>query len=341
MIILSGIVLVLLIICVPYILGTALFKMLHMKATIKMGYGVGWLVMLALFEAVTVPLTFAERSLTEVTWIYTICIMLLCGLYFGICIWKKEKSWKYNFNIPGFNLYAVFAILFFLLQIVVAVFGVHMDADDAYYIGTANTSLSTDTLFLIEPDTGYASYGMNSRYAFSALMVFWAYLSRITGIHPLIITHTIIPVVFISISYILWWEVGKCLLKENEKRWVFFLLVNVINVFGNTSVYTQSSFMLFRIWQGKALLPNIILPSFLYFFLKLYGNIFLKKQWFAIFVTVLAACCCSSMAVPLGTMVVGTGTCVLVLAKRDWKIFLYGLMCCIPCLVIGICYLII
>lgn len=340
MIILSGIVLLLLILCVPCILGIAFFHMLRMKVTIKMEYAFGWLVMLALFETVTVPLTFAERSLTEVTWIYTICIMLLCGLYFGICIWKKEKIWKYNFNIPDFNLYAVFAIIFFLLQIVVAVFGVHMDADDAYYIGTANTSLSTDTLFLIEPDTGYASYGMNSRYVFSALMVFWAYLSRITGIHPLIITHTIIPVVFISISYILWWEVGKCLLKENEKRWVFFLLVNVINIFGNTSVFTQSSFLLFRIWQGKALLPNIILPAFLLFFMKLYKNGSIRIQWLTVFITALAACCCSSIAVPLGIVTIVAGSCILVLRKRQCNILLYGMFSCIPCLVIGIAYLI-
>lgn len=340
MIIGSGVVLLLMIIGIPYVLGTAFFQMLHMKATVKMGYVFGWLVMLAFFEVVTVPLAFAEKSLTEVTWIYTVIIMSLCILYLGSCIWKKEKIWQFSMNISDINIYAVLAIIIFILQIVVAIFFVHMDADDAYYIGTANTSLSTDTLFLVEPDTGYPSYAVNTRYAFSAIMVFWAYLSKITGIHPLIIAHTIIPIVFIAISYILWWEVGKCLLKGNEKRWIFFLLLNVINVFGNTSVYTQSSFLLFRIWQGKALLPNIILPSFLYFFLMLFVNKSLNRQWFTIFVTVLAACCCSSMAVPLGAMVVGTGTCILVLTKRDWKIFLYGFMCCIPCLVIGICYLV-
>lgn len=340
MIIGSGVVLLLMIIGIPCVLGTAFFQMLHMKATVKMGYVFGWLVMLAFFEVVTVPLAFAEKSLTEVTWIYTVIIMSLGILYLGSCIWKKKKIWQFSMNISDINIYAVLAIIIFLLQIVVAIFFVHMDADDAYYIGTANTSLSTDTLFLVEPDTGYPSYAVNTRYAFSAIMVFWAYLSKITGIHPLIIAHTIIPIVFISISYILWWEVGKCLLKGNEKRWIFFLLINVINVFGNTSVYTQSSFLLFRIWQGKALLPNIILPSFLYFFLMLFGNKSLNRQWFTIFVTVLAACCCSSMAVPLGAMVVGTGTCILVLTKRDWKIFLYGFMCCIPCLVIGICYLV-
>ena len=339
--IIGYVVLLLILICVPWVLGTAFFQIVHMKATIKMEYVFGWLVILAFFEVVTVSLAFAEKSLTEVTWIYTVTIMFLCICYVGRCIRKKKKIWQFSMNISDINIYAALASITFLLQIVAAVFFVHMDADDAYYIGTANTSLSTDTLFLIEPDTGYASYAVNTRYAFSAIMVFWSYLSKITGIHPLIIAHTIIPIVFISISYILWWEVGKCLLKGKEQRWIFFLLINVINVFGNTSVYTQSSFLLFRIWQGKALLPNIILPSFLYFFLKLYGNNCLKRQWLTILITVLAACCCSSMVVPLGAMVIGTGTCILVLAKRDWKIFLYGLLCCIPCLIIGICYLII
>ncbi len=340
MIIWSGVVLVLIMLCVPGILGAGFHSMIRMKSTIKVDYVFGWIIMLALFEMITVPLTFAGRSLTEVTWIYTSCIVLLSSVYLERYILKKRKLWKINFNIPPFNLYAFLAIIIFLIQIIIAVFGVHMDADDAYYLGTANTSLSTDTLFLIEPDTGYSSYTLNSRYAFSALMIFFAYLSKITRIHPLIIAHTIIPVLFISISYILWWEIGKFLFKEKEKRWMLFLLINVINVFGNTSVFTQSSFLLFRIWQGKALLPNVILPAFLLSFMKLYKKSAVKMQWLMLFIIALAACCCSSMAVPLGTAVIVAGSCILALKKRKWKILLYGAMSCIPCVIIGISYLI-
>ena len=64
MIIWSGVVLVLIMLCVPGILGAGFHSMIRMKSTIKVDYVFGWIIMLALFEMITVPLTFAGRSLT-------------------------------------------------------------------------------------------------------------------------------------------------------------------------------------------------------------------------------------------------------------------------------------
>ena len=39
------------------------------------------------------------------------------------------------------------------------------------------------------------------------------------------------------------------------------ILLSIINIFGNYSIRTNFTFLLFRIWQGKAILANIMLPS--------------------------------------------------------------------------------
>lgn len=331
-----------LLIIIPLLLGNSFLRWNRMKESIKLGYIYGWLLLLAIFEIVVIPVTFLGGSLTILTWIYSGVVLGLTAVLFMGC-WVKgtlvSKRMKAEWDIRKINFYGVFSICLLVIQIIVAIFCVHMDADDAYYIGTANTSLTTDTLFAIEPDTGIPYQAIPLRYVFAALMIFWAYLGKVTGIHPLIIAHSVIPALFILISYALWWEVGKRLFHTKDQKWIFFLIMNLLNIFGNTSVYTQSSFLLFRIWQGKAMLPNVILPALLLNFLELYEHQEKKRNWLLIFIIIVAGCCCSSMAVPLGTMVVVSVSLVLTIRSKEWKTLLLGAICCIPCAVIGLAYI--
>ena len=327
----------------PLVLGNGLLMCLNLKKSAKLGYIYGWIFLLAIFECVVVPVTFLNGTLTVLVWIYSVLVLASGVIIFAKCkteIGLKCKWKTMKVSIGKINLYSIISICLLMTQLLVAIFGVHMDADDAYYIGTANTSISTDTLFTIAPDTGIPYQIMPIRYAFSAIMIFWAYLSRLTGVHPLIITHSIISVLFILISYVIWWELGKALLGDNNKTWIFFLIVNLLNIFGNTSVYTQSSFLLFRIWQGKAMLPNIILPVLLLSFLEIWEAPQKKRVWLLIFLIVIAGCCCSSMAVPLGAMVVISASIVLMIKFKEWKMLMLGVVSCIPCLVIGVAYII-
>lgn len=332
-----------LLIIIPFLVGNSVLICYHLKKSIKFRFIYGWIFLLAIFEVLVVPMTFLGESLTGLTWIYC-SIVLTMGVITSVWCWLKKdtgiKQRNSRLHIGRINIYGIISIGLLAVQLIVAVFGVHMDADDAYYIGTANTSIATDTLFVVEPDTGMPYETLPLRYAFSALMIFWAYLSKLTGIHPLIIAHSIIPVLFILISYLLWWELGNCLFDTTDKKWIFFLFVNLLNIFGNTSVYTQSSFLLFRIWQGKAMLPNIIFPALLVTFLSIYEKPQEKKNWLIIITIVIAGCCCSSMAVPLGIMVVVSGCLILAIKLKDWKTLIYGAMCCIPCLLIGLAYLV-
>lgn len=326
----------------PLLLGSNFLKLFQGKVSVKKKYAYGWFIMLAIFEITVIPTVFLKCSLTELAWVYTIStvVILVSIIVARYCQRKKVNKNSVIETKRKVDVYLILGICLVLIQIIIATFFIHMDTDDAYYIGTATTSLNTDTLFLLEPDTGYPNSFFPLRYVFSAIMIFWAYVSKITGIHPLIVTHTIIPGIFIAISYILWWEIGKILFKEKEKQGIFLVLISVINIFGNTSVYTQASFLLFRIWQGKAMLPNIILPAILLTFLEIYQYPKRKRQWFILFIIICAACCCSSMAVPLGMIVVVSGSCVVALMRRNWKLLLYGALCCIPCLMIGVSYLV-
>lgn len=333
---------ILLITIMPLLVGNSLLMCCKLKKTVKFRYAFGWLFLLAIFEITVVPTTFGGGSLGNLCWIYSLIVL---AVVLSLTVWKRKSNvavkWKkIQWDLKKISGYGVVSVILLMLQLVVAILAVHMDADDAYYIGTANTSVVTDTLFAVEPDTGMPYQTIPLRYAFSSITIFWAYLSKLTGIHPLIIAHSIIPVIFILISYLLWWEVGMHLFDSSDKKWLFFLFINLLNIFGNTSVYTQSSFLLFRIWQGKAMLPNIILPAFLATFLSIYEAPNKKTNWLIIFIIIVAGCCCSSMAVPLCTMVVAAASIVLAIKLRNWKTLIYGVVCCIPCLGIGLAYMV-
>lgn len=326
----------------PFVIGNGILLRCEMESSVLFGYVYGWVVILASFQIFTLPVTFCNGSLTMLTYICSACFF---GLFlFALVCGKngmKDRMKSMKRRTPVIHLYGILAVVLLVVQLVVAVLGMHGDADDAYYIGASVTSLSTDTLYQVTPDTGYLYDSFPWRYVFSALMIFWAYLGKITSVHPLIIAHTIIAPIFILVSYFVWWEVGKYLFKKQEDRWLFFLFLNILNIWGNTSAYTQSSFLLFRIWQGKAMLPNIILPVILYLLLGIYKNPKEWKRWIFVFVTVLAGCCCSSMAVPLCIVEVMAGSLVLLMFCKNWKMLVGGLFSCIPCVAIGIVYLLV
>lgn len=328
---------------VPTILGKCLVVLCKIDNCFLMEIVYGWLFVLASFQIFAVPATFLKCSLTFLCIIYSVFLLLCCVISIAflihkskhevVCVQKKKNAAKWN-------LYIVIAVIFVVFQVAIAIMGMHTDTDDAYYLGTATTSIVTDTLYVYEPDNGLVYTEFPYRYVFSALTLVWAYLSKLSGIHPIILTHVIIPPVFILIFYVIMWDLAKKLFKENEKRCLFFLFINIFQIFGFTSVYTQSAFLVLRIWQGKAMLPNIIFPVLIRMFLELNQKNSRKILWGIVFICVMAGCCASSMGVPLCMLSVGVGTIVLLLSRRRWQDLFMGALCCSPCILIGLAFLV-
>lgn len=329
----------------PFILGKCMAVICKMKTYACMEIIYGWLLMLAVFEVIGVSATLLKCSLTQLCLIYSVVLFVLTVvlLVFAILQTKKEKSLrnvkkeKRKFQC---NIYIVAAIVLICLQVGMAIAGMHTDADDAYYLGTATTSLATDTLYVYQPDNGLVYTSLPYRYVFSALTLFWAYISKLAAVHPAILVHSVLQPLFILFFYSVMWNLAKYMFHDFEKESLFLLFINFFQIFGFTSIYTQSTFLLFRNWQGKAMLPNMIFPVLLLLFLELGKKKAQDSIWIMVFLTVVAACCCSSMAVPLCLLAVGVETLVLLVMRRKWRAGLYGLLCCLPCIVIGISFLV-
>jgi len=267
-----------------------------------------------------------------------------------MAIFLNRKRWKDIFN---YNLQQMKALPWFAILVIILVLGqafilagyMHVDDDDAFFVATANTDATTDTIFQYDPYTGLKydpAPGLSltafpSRYVLSPFPTFIALLSKLLQSHPAIVAHTIIPAIFIPLSYAILAVLGKRLFPgKPEAVMLFLLFLCAINIFGFVSVYTNSTFLLFRIWQGKAVLANIVLPATLYFAFRAMPGKAKIGEWMMLFASALAACLTSSMGIVLAPIMITCLGLVFAIRNRTLQTLKYSIICCSPCIAGGI-----
>lgn len=328
---LSCLYMILLFVLLPVLSGMLFYKSRH---TLINSYIYGWMLMLAVFEVLAVPLIFLKASLTELTISWgTVSVLLgMAGLYCGRNFFDEWKRARIQCNFQK----GIFILLCFV-QIILVVILQHSDADDNYFIGIANTSLSTDTLLRYDAYTGMPAETFPLRYVFSPFPLFWACVSRITGIHPAILAHTIFPIILILLAYLIIYEISVELFNNTQKGLLFCNVMVALRLFGNYSIYTTSSFMLFRIWQGKAIVASIILPLLILWFINEEKRGI--KEFIMLLVIVLAGCGVSSMGIILQLLLLFAYGVVLLFRKK-WKWVLQVFLASIPCFTLSLAYII-
>ena len=241
---------------VPCFLGFLPVKhMNRLQKTPAMTYVCGWFVSFFLFELTAVPFILLEQSFTMLVMVYT-CIVLLV---LGISLWQGRSLWRCYLEeilqIREMPLHvklgwSVFYVLVFFQMAYAVLYG-HYDGDDAYYIATAVLTDTFDTMYLRDAYTGYI-YPLDVRHAFSPTPIYQAWLSRLSGIAPAVVAHTVLGVVWLGFLYCVYGQIASRILwnRKNYKP-VFMILIAVWFMYGNVSLYTTETFAMTRIWRRR------------------------------------------------------------------------------------------
>lgn len=336
--VLAGIWLVL----IPAIAGVPLAKR-KKNYTLGESFLTGILLMFGVAEILILPAIFRKMTLHFVTMVFAV-VMIVLTIY---GLWEFQKDIKIHVecirkSLPQVSVWMWLAIVAIVVQIVIAVVYAHMDADDSFYVGTATTSVYTDSVFQINPYSGVAYKGLPKRYILSPFPILLAILSQLSGgLHPAIMAHVIYPVVFFTAAYLVYHQLGKLLFPDEKgQQGIFLLLCAVLIWFSGFSVYTAGNFQLVRIWQGKAILASVLLPFLIY--LGLY--MMLKEQpaysWLVLALANLAACHVSSMGIMLSPLVMGSFILLDLCRNRKISRIFIEIVCCLPSLILGFAYLI-
>lgn len=358
---LQGIILVLLLGLAPVCVGLGINELLKPEdRSLGFTYIAGFLILLAMFQLMAVPVVFKDPfgfpTIVRVFNSSTVIIMLVgIGAAFRSHkrkenIWRKRQEFA-NRSLEEKLLWGVVLLLIFF-QVAMAVTHASFDGDDAYYVVQSVLTDETDTLYRIRPYTGLST-NPDMRHAMAVFPLWIAYLARMSGIPATIISHTVLPVVLIPMTYWIYLEIGKKLFRGKEKQLpIYMILLCALQIFGNVSIYPNATFLLMRTWQGKSVLANIVFPAIfmvlLWFLEEQEGEREQKPRqrnraglWLLLLVLNLVAAMMSTASALLNVVLIGIMALVFAAKEKKISLLFKFALTCIPCVVYGLLYVII
>ena len=206
------------------------------------------------------------------------------------------------------------------------------DADDARFVVLAMDSIKSDRLLRINPATGRELtkyFGEVSKDVSSPWTLFMAYVSNLCGIKGTIMIHTILPVFLYLLITCGFWLLSDVFFKgQFSEKCLFVSLVWFVPVFSNYSAYNAETFILMRIWQGKAVVAGVTVPMLLYGMIKIYRE-FSWQNWANLLVINLGSCLLSGNAIVIGVLMICSYGLVYSLVRRNYKFILYSGLTCV------------
>lgn len=181
----------------------------------------------------------------------TLCFMILV-------VRRKTLSCrpKYKFDRA---LIPVLVVTVFLILITMAVY--RSDADDSFYVSNVALFAESGRLNPYDSSFGIEELGTVPMYDFQIWEAFMAVLCRVFRVEAVTMMHTVCLPVLLILSASAYLLLGRVVTKgDSRKAALFYVLMTVFHLFGGYAVYSEGSFLLSRLWQGKAVYLNVALP---------------------------------------------------------------------------------
>lgn len=282
----------------------------------------GQMLLFSVLQIMTVPMILLRWKFNTLFWSY----IGVGALLFGVGCWKiVEGRTKVKIRVPELRpvelLLLMIIVLLILWQACDYFFGIHLDEDDARFLAQANDILEYGQLFTRYFETGELIGVVEPvRDITSPWSVMFAMVSRLLFTKPAIFAHTIYPTVEIMLVYCIYWLMGRELFKEKESQLSVVFLAIIINLFFTVTSYTQSTFSVIRIWQGKASVAAVIVPMLIYLFICLNRrNKDNLSLWVMVIATGCAACLMSGAGIPLSFIAIAILGLYNIVLYGQWK----------------------
>lgn len=310
----------------------------------------------SVFQVIAVYYILRYGTLSHVTevYIWISCILAGLGLIMGLCRYCRKGTLHKNVdNHPIYTepmwtkelriLTVIFVLLWLVQMLTILLLAVN-DGDDAYYMSIASIAESSDSMYIVNAYS-FGGTELTYRYALAPFPIWIAFLSRISGVHTLIIGHVLLGIFLVTMSYVIYDQAGKTIFGEERKKIILFLIfIAVLYIWGNTSSHTPESFLLLRSRQGKALVAGIVFPAMVSLMLQI-GRLLQEKKKISVRYFVLATmviltgCLGSTLGGSLVILLWGSALLFLAIGFRRWKLILCGILSTLPGLLFAVLYL--
>lgn len=343
MIIIKGIMLIIWLLVSPYLVGFMFREKLMKQAQNGLAHALvtGYLLLFAIFYLITMPLLLLKASLNTLVFIFAVINITLSFVSVATCAPSIMMSLRgLVAHVKRYSVIMILALLLIAFQTGVLTFYQHIDDDDATYVASAVTSVETNTINEYDPHTGNIIVKHNMRRFFSPFHVYNAVVAKLVSVHPTIVAHSVFPAVFIPLSFMTaYLLIAKFFRRKQDYVEYGLLFFALLTIMGNVSIYTNSTFLLFRIWQGKAMLANFVIPGILLYASYAMERSRVNAAWIIVAAAVLAGCLTSSMAVALLPLTLGLLAIVYAVVRKRVLPIVMASICLIPCLICGLLYI--
>ncbi|MBE5823684.1 MAG: hypothetical protein E7308_06400 [Butyrivibrio sp.] len=369
--------LVLWMLIVPFCVGLLVnFILPRSRRTVGITFILGYLVYMGIFEVVAIAcmtkVTYSAFTYCRKIFIICVAVLAVAGIVRSVMKFREgEKNYLALFpgeahadvfdlmsprSNPGFYKLdysketIIMWVIFFVImafQMVMAVIMASFDGDDAYYVVESLLAQQADVMNTILPYTG-TSTSLDMRHALAAITMWIAFVAKESGIHATVLSHSIMPLFFIPLVYLVYVEIGRVLFRAKQQVIpVFMIIVAFLLMFGNVSIYTPATFFLMRTWQGKALVANLVFPLIFWIFLWMFEEAGStpppnrrEKEWeqprrdwcpwIELFFVNMLSGMCSSLGVIFGSGLIALLTLILLVYTRKVRVLLGAMLCIVP-----------
>ena len=319
-------------------------------------YIIGFCATQALFFLIYIPAILMSWSSMTLTIVGAVVITLVGAIGAGLRLYKsKDKKDFMAITKPDF---AFFKNPYFDIALIICIYQViryivkqpYIYGDDVTYITMITDFVDTNAIYTktwagqIDP-TPLSE--ISFKYVFTSYYPFMGMISILTGLHPLILCKTVIPIFYVPIHYLIIWRIGKYLFggKEDEKDCrrklsVFMFFYVLLIEFGQISYYTMSRRLMIWVWNSKSdCFCLLLVPLFFYTYLLLTENeetelILGKTKLFyrQLLIAIIALACNSStlMGLIMSAIVMGIWFIIAAFRLKKPSLFFTSLWTLIP-----------
>lgn len=310
---------------------TGLFKKRRFSATLSVI--AGFFLYFALFDLFCIPLMLLFRPLSLLSRLWA-GAMVFIYIISAVINWKR---WRVLFgetldfikDHPGF---CVFAGLLLIAEAVVIIYCYQFTLDAAFYVGTANTSLATDSINIYNPYTGMWQDHFEMRYFFANYAINDAVMCYLSGMHPLVWTKTVMEGVVIILVNLVMYRMGRELFSDDLKKTGVFLFFTVVSSFFYSTIFTTADFFVTRTYEGKTVIGSLVIPMIFLVYIKLLKDHKDSFYWVLLLIMSVGSLVLSNSASMLFPAALGIMMLSLLFIKRDVFILLRSAVVVLPCI---------
>ena len=344
--ILTSIKLIFWMIIIPFCCGIPVARRFSREGRyLEMTFLSGYLVMISIFQILYMGFVIWYNHFVPLVW--TAEIILVGFALFAFFHWGKYYIGSRNVvRIKKTRIEVLLWIVFGLLlglQLYMTIFDAYPDGDDAFYTVTSVITDTSQNMYINIPYTGETSI-LDKRHAFSSAPIFMAFLGRVCGVHPTIMTNLYFSCIVVILTYMIYKMIAVRLFEgQTVEVSLFMICISIIFLFGNSTIYQSTTFLLTRTGQGKAFLANIVPAVIILALLHVVRDIperVSQAPWILLSLAMVASGYTSTMGMFLAPMLVGGGTIIIVIRHRLPQLLLYYLLSVLPLGVMGSLYLI-